>query len=358
MGAPPTPSSFAAGARAGGGVAGAVARVIAILIAFATSARADVRFESDAPLSLFVERSYVVWTPNRIAIRGDPQSPVPLIFEAQIAPNLFVPQLHIGAVGDPSGELVISAVITPMIRLRMLSEKSSPVIPPSFMPKLTLQLVYLLSLAKPDGAIRAALALGLNLILGHYSNGEAGCFYADQAGSDPDCTPQPGQLPLNERSGSFSTNYVRAELHGLLGLDIDTGTGAAWILLGGLGADLNSSVGPGGIGDDQRRVYGDGHLWARVGAERSWRGHRARLSGAISGPFGETPHQGATTTVELSMLPRWAGGFGAVVRWVHGQDDYNILFLESVNLWQFGLVFELGPGLRPPPSPQPTGFAN
>jgi len=329
-----------------------------VLTAFAASARADVRFEPDSPLSLFLERSYVVWTPNRIAIRGDPQSPVPLIFEAQIAPNLFVPQLHIGNVQDPSGELVIAAVVTPMIRLRMLSEKSSPVIPPSFMPKLTLQVIHLRPLAMSDGVLRTALVLGLNLIVGHYSNGETGCFYQNQIGSDPDCTPQPGELPLNERSGSFSTNYVRAELHGLFEFDIDVGTRAAWLLLGGLGIELNSSIGPGGISDDQGRVYGDGHLWAFAGAERIWRGHRARLSGAISGPFGESPRQGTTITVEFLILPRWAGGFGAVTRWVHGQDDYNILFLEPVNLWQVGIVFELGPGLQRPPSRQPPGFTN
>lgn len=334
------------------------APIIAVPSAFAAPARADVRFEPDSPLSLFVERSYVVWTPNRISIHGDPQSPVPLIFEAQIAPNLFVPQLHIGNVEDSQGELVISAVITPMIRLRMLAEKSSPVIPPSFMPKLTLQVIHLRPLARPDGAVRTALALGLNLILGHYSNGEAGCFYQNQVGSDPDCTPRPGELPLNERSGSFSTNFVRAELHGLLALDIDGKTGAAWLLLGGLGVELNSSVGPGGIGDDQRRVYGDGHLWARAGGERTWSGHRARLSGTISRPFGESPDQAATITAEFLILPRWAGGFGAMARWVHGQDDYNILFLEPVNLWQLGIVFELGPGLPRPPSAQPPGFAN
>lgn len=332
--------------------------LVALLTAPAAPARAEVRFELDSPLNLFTERSFVVWTPNRITIRGDPQSPVHLIFEGQLAPNLFAPQLHIGDLRAPSGELVISAIVTPMIRLRMLNEKSSPIIPPSFMPKLTLQLVNLRALSKSGGAVRSGLAVGLNLILGHYSNGQTGCFYEGQTGADPDCTPQPGQLPVNEVSGSFSTNYFRAELHGMLGLDLDTVNRTAWLLLGGLGVEVNSSLGPGGITDDQRPVYGDGHLRARAGAERSWFGHRLRLSGEVSKPFGESPHQGATTTVELSMLPRWGGGFGGLIRWVHGQDDFNILFLEHANLWQVGILFELGPGLRPPPSSQPPGFTN
>lgn len=333
------------------------APLIALLLLGAAPARADIKFEFDSPLNLFVEPSYVVWTPNRIAIRGDPDSPVHLLFEGQIAPNLYLPQLRIGSFGDPSGLLILSAVVTPMIRLRMLNEKSSPVLPPSFMPRLTLQVVHLRPLAVSGGALRTALALGLNLIIGHYSNGESGCFFEGQTGSDPDCTPQPGALPVNERTGSFSTNYFRAELHGRLGLDMDLASRTAWALLGGVAVEVNSSIGPGGITGDQRPVYGDGHLWARAGAERSWFGHRLRLAGAISTPFGESPHQGSTTVVELAMLPRWAAGFGGVVRWVHGQDDYNILFMEPVNLWQFGIVFELAPGLRPT-SPQPPGFTN
>ncbi|HZX97561.1 MAG TPA: hypothetical protein VFE90_23800 [Myxococcales bacterium] len=319
-------------------------------------ARADVRFQIDSPLNLFVDPSWFVWTPNRIAIRGDPESPVHAIVEAQIAPNLFLPQLHIGNLTERSGELVISAVVTPMIRLRVLNEKSSPVIPPSFMPKLTLQVVNLRALSPINRTSFSALAMGVNLVLGHYSNGQAGCLYENQTGSDPDCTPQPGQLPVNERSGSFSTNYLRLELHGRVGLGIDVENRSAWAFLGGMAVEKNSSIGPGGISDDQRRVYGDGHLWARLGAERSWFGHRARLTGSISAPFGESPYQQPTTTAELTVLPRWGAGFGAIVRWVHGQDDYNILFMEPVNLWQFGITFELGPGIRLPA--QPPAFTN
>jgi hypothetical protein len=213
------------------------------------------------------------------------------------------------------------------------------------MPRATLQVIHLLPLAAEQGAVRTSVALGLNFILGHYSNGQTGCFYENQTGADPDCTPEPGALPINERSGSFSTNYLRAELHGLFGFGIDSASRNAWVVLGALGFEVNSAAGPGGITQDQRRVYGDGHLWARAGAERVWLGHRVRLTGAISTPYGESPRQRATTTVELSMLPRWGGGFGGLLRWVHGQDDYNILFMEPVNLWQFGVVFELGPGL-------------
>lgn len=334
------------------------AAIAAVLTALAPPSRADSRFELDSPVNLFNERSFLVMTPNRITIRGDPQSPVHLLFEARIAPNLFLPQLQVGDIRDRPGAWMISAILTPMIELRALDEKSSPIAPPSFIPKLTLQLLHLRALARQGAAVASALALGLNLVVGHYSNGQTGCFYEGQSGSDPDCTPQPGTLPVNERSGSFSTNFLRAELHGLVGLDIDARARSAWVLEGGFGVEANSSLGPGGITGDQRPVYGDGHVLVHGGAERDWAGHRLRLSATASRPFGESPRQGATSTVELSMVPRWAGGFGALVRWLHGQDDYNILFLEHADLWQFGIVFELGPGFRPPQPSGPPGFTN
>jgi hypothetical protein len=65
-------------------------------------------------------------------------------------------------------------------------------------------------------------------------------------------------------------------------------------------------------------------------------------------PYGETPNQRPTVSVEAALMPNWAGGFGLFARHVSGQDYYNILFLERVNLWLFGIVFELGPGVNIP----------
>lgn len=304
--------------------------------------------DPDPPVNLFLDHSFVAGSPNPIKINGDPRSPVHLIFEAQIAPNFFLPQKHIRFNADSPDELVLSAVVTPLIRLRMLQEDSSPVIPPSFMPKLTLQSIYLNYWNAGAARIRYS-AIGLNIILGHYSNGQSGCFFANQTGTDPNCAPSQGQLPLNEVSGSFSTNYYRGELHGQLAFKIGREKTSTWLVGGGGLFEVNSAFGPGGISDDQRRVYGNGHYGFDVELERYWPGNRGRGSFAWSVPSGERPHQTPTVVAEAAYLPDSLGGFGLFVRYVNGQDYFNILFLERVVLWEIGLSFELGPGI--PESP-------
>jgi hypothetical protein len=321
--------------------------VIAVMILgwqFETPARAA---DFDPPINLFLDHSYVAWSPNPIKINGDPRSPVRLIFEAQIAPIFFFPQKHIRFNGDSPDELVLSAAVTPLIRLRMLQEDSSPVIPPSFMPKLTLQSLYLKHWEGQTARIRYS-AIGLNIILGHYSNGQSGCFFANQTGTDPNCAPSQGQLPLNEVSGSFSTNYYRGELHGQLAFNIGQDKTSTWLVGGGGLFEVNSAFGPGGISDDQRRVYGNGHYGFEIDMERYWPGNRGRGSFAWSIPSGERPHQTPTSIAEAAYLPDALGGFGLFVRYVNGQDYFNILFLERVTLWEIGLSFELSPGIPEP----------
>jgi hypothetical protein len=318
--------------------------VLALLLLGAPPAHAG--WEMDAPINLFLDRSLILFSPTPIRREGDPRSPAPLLFEAQVAPNLFFPQLSMGGLREPGGEWALSFVLTPHIRLRMLNEESSPVIPPSFMPKVTIQLLHLRLLERPGSARLRALGMGANLIIGHYSNGQTGCFYGNQVGSDPDCTPAEGALPLNETTGDFSTNFIRWEGHARLVLGLDGETQTGWVVGGNLALELNSAIGPGGITAQMRSVYGDGHARVQAVGERLWRGHRFQLTAALSRPFGGVDGQGNTVTVEAAAMPRWAAGFGLYAAFVHGRDYYNILFLEPVRLWQFGLAFELGPGAR------------
>jgi hypothetical protein len=328
--------------------------VVGVIIAWPMGALAEWEYRS--PINLFLDHSYLVFSPNRIKVNGDPHSPAYLIFEAQIAPNLYFPQWH---TGDDNTQHVVSAVVTPLIRLRMLSEPSSPVIPPSYMPKLTLQYLFLKRWNVENEPVRFHnIGIGTNLILGHYSNGQTGCFFANQTGTDPNCVPAQGQLPLNEVSGSFSTNYIRGELHGQFGFDVDQDRRSAWVIGGSIALEVNTALGPGGISDDQRRVYGRGHIGLETTLERYWSGSReprepgnlGRLSVALSIPYGEAPTQEPTVSVEAAYIPLWfLNGFGGFVRYVNGQDYYNMLFLEHVSLFQFGVTFELGPGLCAPP---------
>ncbi|TAK10297.1 MAG: hypothetical protein EPO39_00405 [Candidatus Manganitrophaceae bacterium] len=316
------------------------------MAAWLSHAQAEGRFEFKSPTNLFLDYSYVGFSPSEIKINGNPDSPVGLLFEAQIAPNLFFPQLHFGAVNRPSGETVLSLVLTPRIRLRMLNEDSSPVIPPSFMPKLTLQLLHLRALDGREDA-RRGLLMGAHLIAGHHSNGQSGCFFANQTGSDPHCTPE-GQLPLNEVSGSFSTNYLRGELHGRYIFNADEAFQSGWVVGLSAAVETNLSGGAGGISADQREVYGDGLYEIQGTLQRLWSGNRARATIGASYPYGETPSRGPTVSVEAALMPEWAGGFGLFARHVSGRDYYNILFLERVNLWLIGVIFELGPGVNIP----------
>ncbi|WP_002635018.1 hypothetical protein [Myxococcus hansupus] len=330
-------------------------------VLLAQGARADGwRVEYDAPVPLFLSRSYILDSPNRIRREGSPNSPEKLIFEAQVAPNLFLPQLHVGDFTEPGGEYFLSLIITPAVQLRIMDTPSEPVIPPSFMAKVTFQVAHLRPLSKPraEGAAARGLALGLNVIAAHYSNGESGCFYGNQTRGESGCMPKEGTLPLNEVSGSFTTNLFRMELHARLAFDVEADLRNAWLVGGFAAFELNTSIGPGRITRAQRVVYGDGHWGAGVMGQRTWSNHRFPLELSVSRPFGETPTQRATLMAELGAYPRWGAGFGVFARYVRGQDYYNILFLERVALWQFGLAFELNPGarLRAAEEGRPPGF--
>jgi hypothetical protein len=322
--------------------------VLLVLLGLLPEAHARVRLELDTPVNIGLDRSYVFSSPNRIRREGEPE-PSALVFEAQVAPNLFFPQIHIGEVLPGLGEYIMSAVLTPNIRLRMLAQESSPVIPPSFMPKLTLQLAHLWVPTREPQELPTLVRIGLvNLVLGHYSNGQAGCFYANQS-TEGGCASTEGHLPLNELSGDFSTNFVRLEFHGRLLTHLDLKRNSLWSFEANGFVEYNSSAAIGGITPEMREVYGDGHVGLGFMAGRVWFGHRFRLEGNFSTPYGESPHQPWTMSLEAAALPRWAAGFGGFVRYVRGQDYYNILFLQRISIVQAGLVFELGPGPRSRP---------
>ncbi|SEL74097.1 hypothetical protein SAMN05444354_10862 [Stigmatella aurantiaca] len=326
-----------------------------VLLGLVPEAHASARFELDTPFNAGLDRSYVFVSPNRIRREGEPE-PSRLVFEGQVAPNLFLPQVHIGQVLPGLGEYIISAIITPNIRLRMLAQESSPVIPPSFMPKLTLQVAHLWRPPSEGQELPSWVRIGLlNLVVGHYSNGQAGCFYANQS-PEEGCASTEGHLPLNELSGDFSTNFVRLEAYGRLLTHVDLRRNSMWSFGANAFIEHNSSVAIGGITPEMREVYGDGHAGLGFLLGRIWFGHRFRLEGNFSTPYGESPHQPWTMSLEAAALPRWGAGFGGFVRYVRGQDYYNILFLQRVNLVQVGLVFELGPGPRVQPELSPNNM--
>jgi hypothetical protein len=292
-----------------------------------------------------------------------------LVFEAQVAPDLRLADNFSGALrrvldADRPRVAAHSLYLTPMFRLRMFDEDSSPVRTPSYMPKISFQVAWLKNLsrateaeARHDGPIEMWL---LHTIpFGHHSNGENGCLFLDQQKVDGACVPQgaAGARAVNKDNGSFSTNYVRAGLfYGrmyLRGDDPDV-EDRVWLPAREWTVGASLEVNPqgyvsGSIAPQLKQVYGATRL--RLTADvalRRWTPAawlecgRASVTGAL-----EYVHDAPATvsdvilSVEASCLPKTWGGMGLFVRYYRGQDYYNVAFDEQIHRLQFGLTFGL-----------------
>jgi hypothetical protein len=148
------------------------------------------------PLTLFLEKSWVLFG-------GAGQ-----ILETQIAPHLHPFQRPASTRDRLYGGWFWKIAITPMVRVRILKQRSAPVRTPSFMPMGTFQLFHLLDRkpGKPWGNIAHLLVYEARI--GHHSNGQDGCVF--EGTSPPDCLgADPDALIINRINGSFSTNYFR-----------------------------------------------------------------------------------------------------------------------------------------------------
>ena len=107
------------------------------------------------------------------------------------------------------------AYATMLLRLRMMKSRSRPVLPPSFMPKGTFQVMAFRRDARRE---RATMLVG-HFVFGHHSNGQTGCSFLDQIETATgeclavsDAPPRSRQY-LNYANGNFSTHYVQAGLY-------------------------------------------------------------------------------------------------------------------------------------------------
>ena len=367
-------------------VATALAPLAAPLLLGCATVRPSVRDGSVPTYAFFLDRNH--------AFLASPREGV--MYEAQIAPHFLLTQSverALARVDDtlpPRWRRGTSLAFTPLIRLRQLSETSSPVKTPSFMPKVTAQWIW----ARRERAAFVDTTRGyspvrladVQLVVGHYSNGQAGCLFANRERSqtDPDeCVLRPGADPasreINRVDGDFSTHYVR------LGADwrrlhVDA-TRREWLAYGG-GASLEqhvpASVIPGGMEEALRDVYGSRRAAAqaevvlRDSALLARAGLRA-LGGATRATVYAERAFGAADWVPTS---RWSAevahtfdrafGVGLFVRRHQGQDYYNLGFARRLNAWQFGATIDLErraffdrppralPGRTLPPSSRPT----
>ncbi len=295
-----------------------------------------------------------------------------LVFEGQIAPRVII----IDSIADAAGRVLGGGThwgyqlsTTPMVKLRMFDETSSPVRTPSYMPKGTVQLVRLrnLSRASEDDEIehhKGPVEMWLldAIPFGHHSNGQNGCLFNEQSrNADGDCVNVAGTLPLtvNKLDGSFSTNYIEAlmfygRLH-LAPLADAPEYATSWEWRAGGGIQLNPSgfLG-GGIDDELAGIYGQTRVLLEAMSARRDLGWCGRAEGHAQLQFlTGRPGQGqsvlaaaavpsVTTTVEGSCLPKRWGGTGVFVRFFRGQDYYNLGFAESITRVQFGVTLQRG----------------
>ena len=97
---------------------------------------------------------------------------------------------------------------TVLLKLRMMGSTSRPVLPPSFMPKVTIQRIGF----KKEAPWSATMHV-TNVVAGHHSNGQTNCpFRGQPRGSDGECVMIPVGAPtrdVNAATGSFSTHYIQ-----------------------------------------------------------------------------------------------------------------------------------------------------
>jgi hypothetical protein len=283
-----------------------------------------------------------------------------LLYEAQIATNVFlVDQLldRVQSLRDDTGSTERVAdrlVVVPMFRIRQLKDSSAAVRTPSFMPSVFFERHYLRAdtvrrtsnSAKRE--LRAVVDEGYRLGWTHHSNGQAGCFlagYVSDSSGDPDkCTAGPRAdttgVRLNRASGDFSTTYWSGTLF------------KRWLSVGedqtersakevAVGYQLHRFGIFGDMRPQQRALYGS----HRLRLDASYRRRIGPLQGRVDALAEIAEHTDRRITrwrahVDLSVRFPSLLGTGAMVRFLDGQDYYNIGFANRRSRVLFGLVLD------------------
>ena len=313
----------------------------------------------DAPLILNLGGRPVIRPDGTYFFNHVPRSD--LVFEGQIAPRIII----LDSIADAAGRVLSGGAqwgwqlsATPMVKLRMFDETSSPVRTPSYMPKGTVQLARMRNLSRADADDEAQRYKGpvemwlLDVIpFGHHSNGQNGCLFNEQVrNAEDECVNLTGasELTVNKIDGSFSTNYIEAGLfYGRMHLASRTDApeyATAWEWRAGGGIELNPSgfLG-GGIDDELADRYGQTRLFIESTFARRdlWRCGRAEAQLDLQ-YIHDTPAgiPALKAMFEALCLPRQWGGAGLFVRFYRGQDYYNLGFAESITRLQFGFTLQ------------------
>jgi hypothetical protein len=338
------------------------------LTAFVLAPTSSAAQDSELNALLF-ERSYagigspsVIGAPSYYDAAAEPS----LLAEAQIAPHLT---LYRGLVLDEvkygTGR-GFNLFVTPQIRLRGYDVPSAPVRNLSFMPKFTLQWLWARGQNSEDELAPGTRRIyGLNLIVGHHSNGGATCEFVDEEqDEDGECVfegagplPSPLEREVRIEDGNFSTNYIE------LGAGYRHGVTSSspvehwrWFLEGAASYQHHHDwVGlplPGGPDEVFGELYGLDRL--RFDLAGHWllserfalRGNaRLDLWSAAAERFAGARDFTLESDLYVQYLPDIGDGrpgiLGLGIRYSRGQDYYNTQFVKDISHLQLALFVDL-----------------
>jgi hypothetical protein len=329
------------------------------------------------PPQPFLERMYVSRTPQDTSI----------MFEAQVATHVLLLDGLPDAYDALSSDIKTSharawrLILTPMFRIRQLNDSSAAVRTPSFMPRLSLERLWVSRLGKATGMPNVPLfpmvqLVGGRVTLAHHSNGQAGCFregFVPVNKHSDECRPRPGfdttVFRLNRADGDFSSTFVNVMLHYTL-MNRDDAGWATKTVGAAASVDWHAHGLFGELSDEQRQLYGgwrvrgqiEGMLTSgvactdkktRTSLEKVGCGLRGRTRLTLEGERAPKAKGPLASRISPAILPYRESielshafdallGAGAFIRWHDGQDYYNIGFVNRRTTFMYGLTLDLG----------------
>jgi len=351
------------------------------------------------PEALFFEPSKVLFVPHLFQSGPDSHTGRQdrLAIEVEFNEPIFPYQKRTSAAGRHFGGRTTAIAFTPMYRVRIWKERSAPVRVPSFMPKATVQVNHLhqrkpghqwgASDDPPRPAARGFVRLWSGMLtVGHHSNGQDGCLFADEGGRElSPCPERLESVRINRLNGSFSTNYVQASVNHAWyrvpdlsdedardrarpGIWTDERF-ASYSVFTGLTLEYNIPIDSfgGPLEEAARSIYGMNRVRATLGLERFPRDCGPKLiprfkvaawaqltdkkndsadcgmagrGDAFGDPCAPRVGWGADLTLGLGSAVDFLGVYA---RWFQGQDYYNLSFTHrKQNRVQAGLSFTPG----------------
>lgn len=317
--------------------------------------------KSSIPRYELEPRGYIFWpsgTTVRDGEREDADSSS-ILFEAQIPFTIplvgFVsnsPTPYAGALG--LGQFNLEFLFSFSTQIRMLTEDSNPVISPNyeFSALKTFTSFHRIYRLKGDRNRWTDWRVGAVFEpWHHYSNGQQECAFEEAVRVNGVCdNSNVTRFDLDERLGSFSTNWSGATVFARHGFDVHgppKSVPLSYVLVSAGYQYHHDWLFPGGLDPALERLWGS-HKIRIVGEYRQslaglgggWGDHfYAQIDSLITADpvdFVENPHRlWLEAGVSLQLLP-----VDLFVRGMFGQDHMNILFSQERQRFAIGAVFD------------------